>query len=64
MFIVQYKDAVIANSLNDKSLWTMLTGKTDMVRRHTVRGYKDRIYYAERTVSADKIFRLKLTGNL
>ena len=64
MFIVQYKDAMITNSLNDKAVWTMITDKEDMVRRHTVRGYKDQVYYAEQTESAEKIFRLKLTGNL
>lgn len=47
MFIVQYKDAICANSLNDRSAWQMMTDREDMVRRNTVRGFKDKIYFAE-----------------
>ena len=63
MFVIQYNDCVVTASLNDKKNFVEQCGPQAMLRRHLIRGYSDRVFYAETSGNAEKIFELGLHGS-
>ena len=60
MFIIQYNDSIASASLTDKHNFVEWCGPQAMLRRHLIRGYSDRVFYAESTGNAEKIIQLSL----
>ena len=59
---MQYNDGILAATLNGKNGWEEICSGSTMVRRHLVRGYKDRIYFAMISESTEKVFELSLSS--
>lgn len=55
MFIIQLNDCIVKASLN-KSKFEIISSPEQMVRRHMVRGYNEKIFFAESHGNAEKIF--------
>ena len=60
MMIIQYNDSIVSASLNDKNNFDEICGSQAMLRRHLIRGYNDKIFYAESTGNSEKIQELTL----
>ena len=58
--IIQYNDSIATASLTDKKDFREVCGAQAMLRRHLIRGYSDRVFYAESTGNAEKLFQLNL----
>ena len=59
-FVLQYNDCIVTASLNDKQHFEEQCGAQAMLRRHLIRGYHERVFFAESSGNAEKIFKLEL----
>ena len=60
IMVIQYNDSIATASLTDKHNFQEICGPQAMLRRHLIRGYHDRVFYAETTGNAEKLFQLNL----
>ena len=58
MLVIQYNDSIVQASLN-WNFFKPICAPQNMVRRHLVRGYNEKIFYAETNGSVEKIFKLE-----
>ena len=58
MFIVQFNDCIVQASLNEP-IFKVICEPEAMIRRHLVRGYSEKIFYAESSGNAEKIMQLE-----
>ena len=54
MFIVQFNDCIVQASL-EKTQFKIICEPEAMVRRHLVRGYNEKVFFAESSGNAEKI---------
>lgn len=54
MFIIQFNDCIVKASLDGKK-FKIICKPEEMIRRHLVRGYNEKIYYAECSGNVEKI---------
>ena len=54
MLILQFNDCIVQASLN-RNFFKLVCPPESMVRRHLVRGYSEKVFYAERSGNVDKI---------
>ena len=59
---LQFEDSVFTINLDDSKKWTIWTNRNEMIKLHLIRGSKNKIYYAEKGESGDKIFMLSNDG--
>ena len=57
MLIIQFDDCIVQASLN-KNMFKVICKPEAMVRRHVVRGYNEKVYFAETSGNAEKIHQL------
>lgn len=57
MLIIQFNDCIVMASLN-KKIFKVIVQPEAMVRRHLVRGYNEKVFFAESVGNAEKIFML------
>ena len=57
MLIIQFNDCIVKASLN-KRKFEILSEPEMMVRRHIIRGYNEKIFFAETHGNAEKIFEI------
>ena len=57
MFIIQFNDCIVQASLN-KKIFKVICEPEAMVRRHLVRGYNERVFFAESSGNAEKIYEI------
>lgn len=55
MFIIQYNDSIVEASLNNKKHFEEIVDSKNMIRRHLIRGYNERVFLAETSGNAEKI---------
>ena len=58
MLIIQFNDCIVQASLN-KSIFKIICQPSAMIRRHLVRGYNEKIFYAEVSGNTEKIQQLE-----
>ena len=58
MLIIQFNDCIVQASLN-KKIFKVICQPEAMVRRHLVRGYNEKVYFAETSGNAEKIQQLE-----
>ena len=58
MLILQFNDCIVQTSLN-RSMFKIICKPKAMVRRHLVRGYNEKVYFAESMGNAEKINQLE-----
>lgn len=54
MLIIQFNDSIVQASLN-RNFFKLVCNPETMIRRHLVRGYNEKIFYAESSGNVDKI---------
>ena len=62
MLIIQYNDCIVQASLN-KKIFKVISEPEAMLRRHVVRGYNERVFYAETSGNAEKIYQIEFHGS-
>jgi hypothetical protein len=60
MFIIQYNDSIVEASLNNKKHFEEIVDSKNMIRRHLIRGYNERVFLAETSGNAEKIQMLTM----
>lgn len=63
MLIIQFNDCIVQASLNDK-IFKVISQPEAMLRRHMIRGYNEKIFFAETAGNAEKIFQLELHNSM
>ena len=58
MFIIQFDDCIVKASINE-DIFKIVCKPEDMIRRHLIRGYNEKIFYAESQGNVDKILKLE-----
>ena len=58
MMIIQFNDCIVQASLN-RPTFKIICKPEAMLRRHMVRGYNEKIFYAESIGNAEKIYQLE-----
>ena len=58
MFIIQFNDSIVQASLNER-IFKFLCAPKAMIRRHLVRGYNEKVFFAESVGNADKLHELE-----
>lgn len=58
MFIIQFDDCIVKASINE-DIFKIVCKPEDMIRRHLIRGYNEKIFYAESQGNVDKIQKLE-----
>ena len=58
MIIMQFNDCIVQTSLN-KEIFKVICEPAAMLRRHMVRGYNEKIFYAESAGNAEKIYQIE-----
>lgn len=54
MLIIQFNDCIVEASLNNRT-FKVICEPEAMIRRHLVRGYNEKIFFAETSGNAEKI---------
>ncbi len=54
MLIIQFNDSIVQASLNS-NFFKLVSQPKDMIRRHLVRGYNEKVFFAESIGKVDKI---------
>ena len=58
MLIIQFDDCIVESSLNNRTFKVICSAEA-MIRRHLVRGYNEKIFFAETSGNAEKIQMLE-----
>lgn len=58
MLIIQFNDCIVQASLN-RNFFKVICHPETMIRRHLVRGYNEKIFFAESSGNVDKIFQVE-----
>lgn len=58
MIILQFNDCIVQASLN-KKIFKVICEPKAMLRRHLVRGYNEKVYFAESSGNTEKIYELE-----
>ena len=58
MLIIQFNDSIVQASLN-RNFFKLVCQPDTMIRRHLVRGYNEKIFFAETSGGVDKIFQIE-----
>ena len=58
MLVIQFNDCIVKASLN-KPIFSIICEPAAMLRRHMVRGYNEKIFFAESSGNAEKIYQLE-----
>ena len=61
VLLIQYNDCLVQTSLN-KNIFKIICEPEAMIRRHLVRGYNEKIFYAESQGNVDKIYELSFNN--
>lgn len=57
MLIIQYNDCIVQASLN-KEIFKIISHPQEMLRRHLVRGYNEKVFFAETQGAAERIYQI------
>ena len=58
MLLIQFNDTIVQASLN-KNFFELIAEPEQMLRRHLVRGYNEKVYYCESSGSVDKVCEIE-----
>ena len=58
MLLIQYNDTIVQASLND-NIFELIVEPEQMLRRHIVRGYNEKLYYCETSGNVDKVCEIE-----
>ena len=58
MVIIQFNDCIVQASLNKKT-FKVICQPEAMLRRHLVRGYNEKVFFAESSGNAEKIYQVE-----
>lgn len=63
MLILQFNDSIVQASLN-KASFKVICEPEKMLRRHMIRGYNEKIFFAESSGNAEKIYQIEFHPHL
>lgn len=62
MLIIQFNDCIVQASYN-KKIFKVICEPEAMLRRHLVRGYNEKVFFAESSGNSEKIFQVEFHGS-